>query len=213
MFFKNLIKIPVYLEQRVKEMLTEDGIFRLENFFDEYQEMVSASGGDEASSESEKAAYTPPDRELFINRFIGTLLWLIKYRTLSTAKNKPAKLAFLDLRFDIVMPGIIDKFFQRYDTDTIKKSYDAMDVGCKKAFTGEMQKEKRPRFLISPIWAKNPVPPPFRVAARLFSDDFGREQNGENSKFESLLEERFMEFTQTAADSCKEINFWWIVNR
>ena len=218
-FFKNSVKVPDYLEERIKEKLTDDGIFTLEGFFAEYQELIVASGDGETALDDGQQVVTLPDRDLFINRFIGTLLWLIKYRTLSTAKNSPRKLAFLDLRFDIETPKIVDKLFERYARDTIKESYDAMDIGCKKAFTGELQKDNRPRFLISPLWGKNTDPHPFRVAARIFTNGFDHEilnrlqEIGSDSRFESMMEERFMEFTQSSADTCREINFVWMFNR
>jgi len=218
-FFKNRVKVPHYLEERIKEILTDEGIFRLEGFFEEYQEMILGFSNGQSAKESGVQAFTLPDRDLFINRFIGTLLWLIKYRTLSTAKNSPRKLAFLDLRFDIETPKIVDKLFEHYDRDIIKESYDAMDIECKKAFTGEWQKIKRPRFLISPLWATNPEPPPLRVAARIFINDLDHETSsktqeiGSDSGLEILMEERFRELTQSTADSCREISFVWIFNR
>ena len=218
-FFKNSVKVPHYLEERLKEILSDKGTFTLEGFFDEYQEMILASGSGETAKQNGEQAVTLPDRNLFLNRFIGTLLWLIKYRTLSTAKNNPRKLAFLDLRFDIETPKIVDKLFKQYDRDTIKESYDAMDIGCKKAYTGELQKVKRPRFLISPLWAENPEPPPLRVAARIFINDLDHETSRKpqeirsDSRLEILMEERFRELSQSTADSCHEINFVWFFNR
>jgi len=220
MFFKkNRIKVPDYLEERVKEILTDDGVFRLEGFFDEYQGMLSASRGDETTGESGNGIVTSPDRDLFINRFIGTMLWLIKYRTLTSAKNSPRKLAFLDLKFDIEMPAIIDSFFQHYDTDTIKESYDSLDLRCKKVFTGELQKGEEPRFLISPLWVKNPDPHPFHIAAQIFAGDVSHKAivgNGESRNEDSLtylVEKRFMEITQPVADASADINFVWMFNR
>jgi len=219
LFFKNSVKVPHYLEERIKEILADKETFTLEGFFDEYQEMILDSGSGKTAKNMGEEAITLPDRNLFINRFIGTLLWLIKYRTLTTAKNSPRKLAFLDLRFDIETPKIVDKLFAHYDRDIIKESYDAMDIECKKAFTGEWQKVKRPRFLISPLWTENPNPHPLRVAARIFTNGFESEklqnfqETGSDSRFENLLEERFREITQSTADSCREINFVWIFNR
>ena len=218
-FFKNRVKVPHYLEERIKEILTDEGVFRLEGFFEEYQEMILGFSNGQSAKESGGLAFTLPGRDLFINRFIGTLLWLIKYRTLSTAKNSPRKLAFLDLRFDIETPKIVDKFFERYERDTIKESYDAMDIGCKKAYTGELQRDNRPRFLISPLWTENPDPHPFRVAARIFINGFDHDilkriqEAGNDSRFDDLMEERFTEFTQSAEDSCQEIYFVWMFNR
>jgi hypothetical protein len=219
LFFKNSVKVPHYLEERIKEILADKETFTLEGFFDEYQEMILVSGSGETAKQNGEQAVTLPDRNLFLNRFIGTLLWLIKYRTLSTAKNNPRKLAFLDLRFDIETPKIVDKLFKQYNRDTIKESYDAIDIGCKKAFTGELQKVKRPRFLISPLWTENPDPHPFRIAARIFINDLDHETSrklreiGSDSRLEILMEERFRELTQSTADSCREINFVWIFNR
>jgi hypothetical protein len=210
-FKKNRIRVPDYLEERINEILTDDGTFILEGFFDEVQEMLSELGLELADA--------PPNRDHFINHFIGTLLWLIKYRTLITAKNSPRKLAHLDLRFDIETPKAVDKLFERYDRDTIKESYDTMDTECKKSFTGELQKDKKPRFLISPIWAANLDPNPLRIAGRIFVNSidhkiFNRLQDtGNDSRLESMMEERFVEFSQPAADSCKDIHFVWMLNR
>ena len=219
LFFKNSIKVPHYVEERIQEILSDKGTFTLEGFFDEYQEMVRTSDSGKTAKEGGDLTLTLPDRTLFLNRFTGTLLWLIKYRTLSTAKNSPRKLAFLDLRFDIETPMIVDKLFENYDRDIIKESYDVMDVECKKAFTGEWQKAKRPRFLISPLWGKNPDPHPFRVAARIFISGFDHEASrklqeiGSDSRLEIRMEERFKELTQSTADACRKINFVWIFNR
>jgi hypothetical protein len=216
-YFENRVKVPQYIEDRVNEVMTDEGIFILEGFFDEYAGMISTSGIDETTRVNGEQASTLPDRDLFINRFIGTMLWLIKYRTLSTAKNGPRKLAHLDLRFDIEMPLIIEKHFEKYDVNTIQEAYDNADIECKKAFTGEMQREERPRFMVSPIWAKNPEPHPVKIAARILVSAFDQEvpDNREtaNENLENMMKERFMEFSQSAADSCKEINFVWMLNR
>jgi hypothetical protein len=107
MFFKKRVKVLEFIVERVKEFLTEGGTFTLESFFDEYQKILTFSGIDEEAGEREEETITLLDRDLFINRFIGTLLWLIKYRTLTSAKNSSRKLAFLDLKFDIEMPATI----------------------------------------------------------------------------------------------------------
>lgn len=219
--FRNRIKVPDYLEERVKEILTDEGIFRLGGFYDEYHKILSNITPSEhvPSTETREQAVTPANRDLFTDHLIGTILWLIKYRTLSTVRNSPRKLAFLDLSFDSEVPDIIDRFLQRYDTDTIKKSYESMDLRCKRFFTGELQKENLPRFLISPLWAKNPDPHPFHVAAQIFVEDVGHQALMGNSEFENgdsltdLIEKRFMEFTQPIEDISTEIFFLWIVNR
>ena len=108
MFFKKRVKVLEFIVERVKEFLTEGGTFTLESFFDEYQKILTFSGIEEEAGEREEETITLLDRDLFINRFIGTLLWLIKYRTLTSAKNSSRKLAFLDLKFDIEMPAVID---------------------------------------------------------------------------------------------------------
>jgi hypothetical protein len=220
MFFKkSRVKVPEYLEERVKEILTDGGIFRFGSFFDEFQGMLLASTSNETAGETVEGTVTPPNRDLFINLFIGTVLWLIKYRTLTSANNSPRKLAFLDLKFDIEMPDIIDKYFQQYDTETIKESYDSLDLRCKKAFTGELQKMDEPRFLVSPIWAKNLDPHPFNIAAQIFVEDIGHKsvlgngQTGSANSLTGLMKKRFMELTQPAADASASINFFWMFNR
>jgi hypothetical protein len=220
MFFKkNRVKVPEYIEDRVEEILNGEGVFKLESFFDEYQEILLTSGGGGPAGEGGEWTDTPLDRDLFINRFIGVLLWLIKYRTLSSSRNRPRKQAFLDLSFDIEMPDIVDRFFQRYDTGTIKESYDSMDLRCKKVFTGELQKAEEPRFLVSPLWAKNPDPHPFHIAAQIFVEDMGhnavlaKDEAGNAHSFAGLIEKRFIEFTQPVANASADINFVWMFNR
>jgi hypothetical protein len=221
MSFRNRIKVPDYLEERVKEILTDEGIFKLEGFYDEYYTILSNIPFSEhlPPTETREQADPPADRDLFIDRFIGTMLWLIKYRTLTTVKNSTRKLAFLDLSFDSEVPKIVDRLLQRYDTDTIKKNYESMDLRCKSFFTGELHWGGEPRFLISPLWAKNPDPHPFHIAAQIFVEDVGHKallDNGasENgNRFINLLEKRFMEFTQPIEDMSAEIFFLWIANR
>ena len=210
MFFKKRVKVLEFIVERVKEFLTEGGTFTLESFFDEYQKILTFCG-----IEEETIALL--DRDLFINRFIGTLLWLIKYRTLTSAKNSSRKLAFLDLKFDIEMPAVIDSCLQHYDTDRIKESYDSLDIRCKKVFTGELQKSKEPRFLVSPLWVGDPDPHPFHIAAQIFLEDMGH--NAAPGDVETgdglidLIERRFMELTQPVADAAADVNFVWMSNR
>jgi hypothetical protein len=222
MFFKkNRVKVPDYLEERVKEILIDNGAFRIEGFFDEYHTLLSNMAPSQHVSPMTAGglAVTQVDRDLFNNRFIGTMLWLIKYRTLTSAKNSPRKLAFLDLKFDIEMPAIIDSCLQHYDTDTIKESYDSLDIRCKKVFTGELQKDDEPRFLISPLWAKNPDPHPFHIAAQIFVEDMGHDavlgngETGNGDVLTDLIERRFMELTQPVADVSADVNFVWMANR
>lgn len=217
MFFKKRVKVLEFIVERVKEFLTEGGTFTLESFFDEYQKILTFSGIEEEAGEREEETITLLDRDLFINRFIGTLLWLIKYRTLTSAKNSSRKLAFLDLKFDIEMPAVIDSCLQHYDTDRIKESYDSLDIRCKKVFTGELQKSKEPRFLVSPLWVGDPDPHPFHIAAQIFLEDMGH--NAAPGRVETgnglidLIERRFMELTQPVADAAADVNFVWMSNR
>jgi hypothetical protein len=217
MFFKKRVKVLEFIVERVKEFLTEGGTFTLESFFDEYQKILTFFGIEEEAGEREEETITLLDRDLFINRFIGTLLWLIKYRTLTSAKNSSRKLAFLDLKFDIEMPAVIDSCLQHYDTDRIKESYDSLDIRCKKVFTGELQKSKEPRFLVSPLWAGDPDPHPFHIAAQIFLEDMGH--NAAPGSVETgnglidLIERRFMELTQPVADAAADVNFVWMSNR
>ncbi len=221
MSFRNRIKVPDYLEERIKEILTDEGIFKFEGFFDEYHKILSNITSSEhmPSTATNNQADTLAGRDFFTDRFIGTMLWLIKYRTLSTVRNSPRKLSFLDLSFDSEVPGIVDRFLQHYDTDTIKKSYESMDLRCKRFFTGELQKDSLPRFLISPLWTKNPDPHPFHIAAQIFAEDVGHQVFMGNGEFENgdslidLIEKRFMEFTQPIEDMSAEIFFLWIANR
>jgi len=220
-FFKNRVMVTDYLEERMLEMLTDEGIFKKEGFFEEYHTILSNFTSSERVPPTETNGPTviPADRDLFINRFIGTFLWLIKYRTLTTARNSARKLAFLDLSFDIEIPKIIDRLFNRYDTDTIKESYDSMDLRCKKIITGELQKAALPRFLVSPLWTKNPDPHPFQIAARLFTEDVGHnaiakdKEAGRGCSFIDEIQKRFIEFTQWITVESADINFLWLTNR
>lgn len=221
MSFRNRIKVPDYLEERVKEILTDEGVFKLEGFYDEYYTILSNSTSSKhlPPTETREQADPPAGRDLFIDHLIGTMLWLIKYRTLSTVRNSPRKLAFLDLSFDSEVPKIVDRLLQRYDTDTIKKNYESMDLRCKSFFTGELQKDNLPRFLISPLWTKNSDPHPFHIAAQIFAEDVGHKtligdvESGNGNSFTDLIEKRFMEFTQPIEDMSAEIFFLWIANR
>jgi len=220
-FFRKHKKVPEYLEERVKDILTDEGVFKLESFYDEYRNILSNITPSELipPTETSEQAVTLADRNLFTDHLIGTMLWLIKYRTLSTVRNSPRKLAFLDLSFDIEVPDIVDRFLQRYDTDTIKKSYDSMDLRCKSVFSGELQKDDTPRFLVSPLWAKNPVPHPFHIAAQIFAENVGHKSlidnvvPGNGESLIDLIEKRFMEFTQPIEDMSEETIFMWIANR
>jgi hypothetical protein len=94
-----------------------------------------------------------------------------------------------------------------------------MDLGCKKIFTGELQRDDQPRFLISPLWTKNPDPHPFHIAAQILVEDVGHKalldngESGNGNRFINLIEKRFMEFTQPIEDLSAEIFFLWIANR
>jgi hypothetical protein len=212
MFFRKRMKVREFVESLCGQLLTEDGIFLHEAFFDEFSTMLSESGCGHASEGNEGGTNPSSDRDLFINHFIGTLLWLIKYRTLSNMFNSPRKMAYLDLSFDTVAPEVVEKSFPRYRTDIIKETYDAMDIECKKAYAGELQKDEKPRFLVSPLWARNPDPHPFQVAAGLFMDIVGQEVSTETmgdlarQTSSEALEKRFMSMTQEAADTARKVN-------
>ena len=64
-FKKNRIRVPDYLKERINEILTGDGTFILEGFFDEVQEMLSGLGLERADA--------PSNRDYFINHFINKL--------------------------------------------------------------------------------------------------------------------------------------------
>jgi hypothetical protein len=212
MFFRKRIKVSEFVESLCSQLLTGDGIFLHEAFFDEFSTMVSEGGYGRTPGENDGDTGPSADRDLFINYFIGTLLWLIKYRTLSNMFNSPRKLAYLDLSFDTVAPDFVDRRFFRYRTDIIKETYDAMDIGCKKAYIGKLQKGEKPRFLVSPLWARNPDPHPFHVAAALFIEIVGQKASTETTgdptrhSFSEVLEKRFLSLTQEAADTARRLN-------
>ena len=212
MFFRKRTRVPDFLEGRISELQDINRIFIYEDFFNEYKEILSKSGRSRTPGEKGSEEILSADRDLFINSFIGTLLWLIKYRTLGNLFNSPRKLAYLDLTFDTAMPDAVDNGFLRYDTGVIKETYDSMDIGCKKAYTGELLKGDKPRFLISPLWSRDPDPHPFRIAAKLFASMVERESPAgtqEDKTFETfvdMLEERFNEMTQKAAEVAKGLN-------
>jgi hypothetical protein len=212
MFFRKRIRVPDFLEGRFRDLINQNGILILESFFDEYREMRLKHGYQKPLSEGDTPDSQSAERELFINRFIGTYLWLIKYRTLGNLFNSPRKLAYLDLTFDTATPDIVDKTFYHYDAAIIKETYDIMDIGCKKAYTGDLQKNDKPRFLISPLWARDVSPHPFRVAAQLFiqiaeyGPPPGSQEETAPAPFIDALVERFMEMTQKAAEVAKGLN-------
>jgi hypothetical protein len=121
-------------------------------------------------------------------------------------------MAYLDLNFDIAAPEVVDNLLENYNTELIKETYDVVDIGCKKAYTGELQRKEEPRFLVSPIWARNPDPHPFRVAARLFVGTIGHgtrsgmSKKPDQDKLGEALEKRFISMTQKAADAAKGVN-------
>ena len=211
MFLRKRITVSQFLERRVTELMTVDGIFTLEGFYDEYSRILSDTGVGPDTEEAEEGTHPSVDRDLFINRFIGTLLWLIKYRILSNLFNSPRKQAYLDLNFDIAIPEIVDRRFICYNTEIIKQTYDNMDIGCKKAYTGEMQREDKPRFLVSPLWTKDPSPHPFRVAARLFMEALahgtvrGVPDHPDSETLIDVLEERFTSMTENAAQAARRV--------
>ena len=212
MFFRKRIRVPEFLEGRFRALTDQDGVLILESFYEEYREMRSKHGYEGSSGKSRTGNNLLNDRDLFINRFIGTLLWLMKYRVLGNLFNTPRKLAYLDLTFDTATPDAVHKTFLNYDTAVINETYDIMDIGCKKAYTGALQKTDKPRFLISPIWSRNPDPHPFKVAARLFIEvvengpPLAAPENNASEAFIDALVERFNEMTQKAADVAKGLN-------
>jgi len=212
MFFRKRMKVPEFVECLCSQLLTEDGIFLHEAFFDEYSSLLTESGFGHALEGNERGTDPSSSRNLFINHLIGTFLWLIKYRSLSNMFNSPRKMAYLDLSFDTVVPQVVEKRFSRYQTVIIKETYDAMDIACKKAYSGELQKDEKPRFLVSPLWARNPDPHPFQVAAGLFMEIVGQkvsiETMGDLARQASseALEKRFLSMTQEAADTARKVN-------
>lgn len=212
MFFRKRMRVPEFLEERFRDLINQDGILILESFFDEYREMKLKYEYERSVSESSNDKSLSADRDLFINRFIGTLLWLMKYRVLGNLFNTPRKLAYLDLTFDTATPDAVDKTFLHYDTALINETYDIMDIGCKKAYTGDLQNLDKPRFLISPLWARDVDPHPFRIAARLFIEivengpPLGPPADTVPDAFIDALVERFNEMTEKAADVAKGLN-------
>ena len=212
MFFRKRVKVPEFLEGRFRDLINQDGLLILEGFFDEYREMKVVHHYESSRSETDTDDSLSADRDLFINRFIGTLLWLMKYRVLGNLFSSPRKLAYLDLTFDTATPDAVDKTFLHYDTEVINETYDIMDIGCKKAYTGELKKGDKPRFLVSPLWARNPDPHPFQVAAQLFikivesGPPLETLEETASDAFVDALVERFNEMTQKTADVAKGLN-------
>jgi len=212
MFFRKRVRVHEFLERRVGEFLTDDGIFTMEGFFHEYNDMLSEIGGRPVINGNPEDDLPSADRDLFVNSLLGTILWLIKYRTLSNQFNSPRKVAYLDLNFDTVTPEVVDKLLSRYNTQAIKETFDAMDIGCKQAYTGELKKADKPRFLVSPLWARDPDPHPFRIAAGLFIETIGHGLSAQpledtiRDVFLDALEKRFIEMTQKTADAAKGVN-------
>jgi len=205
MFFRKRMKVSQFLDTLCHQLVTGEGTFVHEDFYEEFNRMLVEAGKDQWTVPSS-------DHDLFINRFIGTLLWLIKYRALSNMISSPRKLAYLDLSFDTVFPEVVDRYFHRYRTDIINECYELTDIECKKYYTGELQKVDKPRFLVSPLWARNPDPHPFQVAARIFLETAGQlpakgtgEDTGRQPLFESL-EKSFLTLTREAADTARKFN-------
>lgn len=212
MIFRKRMRVSEFLERRFRDLINENGVLALESFYDDYTELKLEHGYKIHSNQNSSEDSLSANRDLFINRFIGSLLWLMKYRALSNLFNSPRKLAYLDLTFDTATPDVVDKTFLKYDTSLIKETFDMMDIGCKTAYTGELQKGDKPRFLISPIWARNVDPHPFKVAAQLFTriieygtPDGAFEETGSDAFIDALVE-RFNDLTEKTADTAKRLN-------
>ncbi|MGD8353637.1 MAG: hypothetical protein PVJ01_05680 [Pseudomonadota bacterium] len=212
MFFRKRTKVPVFLESLIgRRLLTGNGTFVYEDFYNEYREILRDTLSDGTSGGKGASENTVAGSDIFVNRFIGTFLWIVKYRVLSNMFNSPRRQAYLDLNFDLAMPEIVDKCFFNYDTEAIKESYDGMDIGCKKTYTGEMQKNEKPRFLVSPVWARDPDPHPLRVAAGLFIKETGLLASGQTSEdpvpaaLIDAIERKFIAMTDSAAEAAKGV--------
>ncbi len=215
-FSKKRMKVKTFLEGPFLEAVVDEGVLRHENFYDFFYERLATvieQGGYQTGTH--EITLTRIDRDHFTNCFTGALLWLLKYRLLSTNDNLPRKLAFLDLLFDNEIPRLIDKHFARLDTGTIKDTYDNMDTQCKKGFTQEQKESAPPTFIASPIWAKNPQPDPFRLATEVFAELIGYGMLFEETrtdaveKFTDEMAQRFMEMTVSVEKASTGISFLW----
>jgi len=212
MFFRKRVRVKDFLERRIGDLFDDDGTFTLDGFFQEYQDMLAVPGNAQALSKRDVSGIPSADHDLFTNHLIGTFIWLIKYRTLSNQISSPRKTAYLDLTFDTVAPEVVDKLLSAYNINLIKEIYDTIDIGCKKAFTGELLKTDKPRFLVSPLWARNPDPHPFRIAARLFVENVrhgsltGASEDPTLDLLCEALEKRFISMTDQTADFARRVN-------
>lgn len=209
MFFRKKIKLQDFLEGPFLGVVLQDGSFRYEDFYEEFHAVVKK----DFPGTSEK---TPGlDREYFTSSFLGAFLWLLKYRTLNANRNSPRKLAFLDLLFDIEMPGLIRRNLDAYDFDRVHEVYELMDIRCKEQYTEKLPKGEPPPFLASPIWDSNARPHPFKTAASVFIGltlNANPTEQTPVSVDEPIVEELFKRFTMMTAPIEKEaagVNFSW----
>ena len=215
-FSKKRMIVKTFLEGPLLEAVIDEGVLRHKNFYDYFYERLVAAveqGSDQTGTH--EITLTRVDRDHFTNCFTGALLWLLKYRLLSTNENLPRKLAFLDLLLDNEMPRLINKHFAKLDTGTIKDTYDNMDTQCKKVFTQKQKEGAPPTFIASPIWAKNPQPDPFRLAVVVFAGLIGHGMLLEKirtdavEKFTDEMAQRFMEMTASVEKASTGISFLW----
>jgi len=219
MFFRKKVKLQDFLKDPFLEVVLNDGVFRYEDFYEDFKKIVKENPStllEHGTGSVETDTVWPGvERDYFISGFLGTFLWLLKYRTLSANRSSPRKLAFLDLLFDIEIQKLIAEHLGAYYIDKVQEVYDLMDILCKKQYTGDLPKGEPPPFLVSPIWGKNASPHPFRTAAVIFRDLMLKATPVEAVTVpdgEPLIEELYKRFTaMTAAveKPANSINFSW----
>lgn len=214
MLFRKKMKLLHFLEGPYLEATLDQGAFRHDGFYDVIVEALAAHFPPGTAADSRQVQGIGVERDYFSVTFLGAFLWLLKYRTLSTNRNSPRKLAFLDLLFDMEMPRFIKKHLGAYDVDRVEESYNHMDIRCKEVYTGELPGGEPPPFLVSPIWAKDASPPPFRAAASVFLElvDVRVPGGGESSPREKLVEtvaSHFTRMTEPVEKASARINFTW----
>lgn len=215
MIFRKRVKLEHYIEERIGDLLDEDGALPT-GFFPEGALRQEGSGAHSPPEGGGNAVPAGPGRSAAASRAIGALLWLMKYGTLSGSTYVDRRLAFLDLAFDVEVPSVVDRLLVGYDVGLIKRTYEDLDIGCKEVYTGKMRQGAVPGFIVSPLWAKNPDPDPVLVAARLFagytnpsSGADGDEAPADRVLIESLYT-RFREITAACAKAGARKRLVWV---
>ncbi len=214
--FRKRIKLSEYLHLHLADLVSEGGLLRQEAFPWGITAHPQETGSPSPSPrQGPQGASAGALREGSVETWIGTFLWVFKYRTLCGNRNTARRRAFLDLLFDMQIPGVIDKHFGRYDTARIKEVYETMDILCKKTYTPAVADPNRPGFLASPVWNRDQDPPVLRTVARLYLGERttenhpGSGQGAEDEDLLDVLESRMEALSRPYEETARTVRLVW----